>query len=98
MAVTRKKPDFNKIKSALKNVDRPKKRWELIKKAGEPIKVRTDKREEEKPIFIQKKGLEKEKASELTKMISTRSRIPEPIRVSHLISTGIVRGESYGNA
>ncbi|PTD94030.1 hypothetical protein C9439_04835 [archaeon SCG-AAA382B04] len=96
--VSRKKPDFESIKRALKNVSKSEKRWKLIKKAGEPIKVKTNSRKEEKPIFIQVEGMEESKAKELTKMISTRSRIPEPIRISHLISTGIVRGESYGNA
>lgn len=98
IVVSRKKPDFEEIKKALNNVERTEKRWKLIKKAGEPIKVNTSKRKEEKPIFIQKRGIKESRATDLTKMISTRSRIPEPIRVSHLITTGIVRGESYGNA
>lgn len=98
IVVSRKNPDFDKIRNALQHLEETEKRWKLIKKAGKPIKIRTSKRKEEKPIFIQIEGMDKNKAAKLTKMISTRSRIPEPIRVSHLITTGVVRGESYGNA
>ncbi|OKY79213.1 MAG: Endonuclease V-like [Candidatus Methanohalarchaeum thermophilum] len=98
LVVSRKHPNFNKFKKALEHVSNTKKRWNKIKKAGKPIEVDTTQNNKEKPIYVQYKGLNKQTAKEVVKLSSTRSRIPEPIRVSHLIATGVIKGESYGNA
>jgi len=37
-------------------------------------------------------------AKEIIKLSTIRGVIPEPIRVAHLIASGITRGESYGKA
>jgi hypothetical protein len=37
-------------------------------------------------------------AARIIQITSTRSNIPEPLRVAHLIATGIVLGESRGKA
>ncbi|MDD5779140.1 MAG: DUF99 family protein [Candidatus Thermoplasmatota archaeon] len=37
-----------------------------------------------------------EEATEILKISIVRGAIPEPIRVAHLIATGIKTGESYG--
>ncbi|RLF35484.1 MAG: hypothetical protein DRM99_04525, partial [Thermoplasmata archaeon] len=34
----------------------------------------------------------------IIKLSTIRGVIPEPIRVAHLIASGITRGESYGKA
>jgi hypothetical protein len=41
-------------------------------------------------------GITRSDAEKLVKLTSTRSLLPEPLRVAHLIATGIVRGESVG--
>ncbi|MFW5904386.1 MAG: DUF99 domain-containing protein, partial [Candidatus Saliniplasma sp.] len=32
----------------------------------------------------------------IIKLFTIRGRIPEPIRISHIVASGIVRGESRG--
>ncbi|OUJ18161.1 Endonuclease V-like [Methanonatronarchaeum thermophilum] len=98
IAVSRQKPNFKQIKKAIQNLPNPKKRWKHVKNAGKPIQVNTTPNPKEKPIYIQPKGIDKKSAIELTKHTSTRSRIPEPIRVAHLIATGITTGDSHGGA
>ena len=39
-----------------------------------------------------------EEAKEIIKLSTIRGVIPEPIRMAHLIASGITRGESYGKA
>jgi len=39
-----------------------------------------------------------EDAEEIIRLSTTRSAIPEPVRVAHLIAAGVVTGESKGNA
>jgi len=98
IVVSRRYPNFDEIKNAIKNLSYSKKRWKKIKSAGTPVEVNTVQDENNKPVYIQFCGLKKSDAIKITKMTSTRSRIPEPIRAAHLISTGIVEGDSYGNA
>ncbi|MBE0521520.1 MAG: DUF99 family protein [Candidatus Methanoperedenaceae archaeon] len=86
-------PDFEKIKLALDNLPEKEKRWDIIKKAGKIYKTQSD-----NPIFIQVCGIDKDTALEIVRISSTHSNIPEPLRVAHLIATGVVLGESTGKA
>lgn len=95
IVVVRKMPDFNKIKKALKNLHHAEFYNNCIKKAGIPQKVETKKN---KFIHIQFHGLSFKDAERIVKLSSTRSLIPEPIRVAHLIASGVALGESRGNA
>lgn len=89
IVIIRRLPDFKKIKSTLKKINMEKK-IQLIDKAGQPEKINQ--------IYIQYHGLTLEQAKEIIKLSSTRSHIPEPIRVAHLIGQGIIMGESKGRA
>ncbi len=94
ITITRDKPDMAKIKNALqKNFDDWKNRWSLISK-GELYEVET----RHNPIYIKYVGLSIDEAKEIIKLSTIRGVIPEPIRVAHLIASGITRGESYGKA
>ena len=86
-------PDFKKIKLALSHLPEQEKRWEIIRRAGTIHKI-----EQRSPVFIQLCGLDEENAFEIIRLTSTHSKIPEPLRVAHLIATGIVLGESRGKA
>jgi endonuclease V-like protein UPF0215 family len=86
-------PDFGKIKLALLHLPDTEKRWEMIQCAGTIHKI-----EQEKPVFIQVCGLDKESAVKIIRLTSTHSNIPEPLRVAHIIATGVVLGESKGQA
>ncbi len=86
-------PDFEKIKLALENLPEAEKRWEIIQRAGKIYKIA-----QENPVFIQFCGIDKESAVDVVRRTSTHSNIPEPLRVAHLIATGVVLGESTGKA
>jgi len=94
ITITRDKPDFNKIENALKKyfIDWEK-RLELIKN-GEIHEVKTS----YNPIYVKCSGIDIEEAKEIIKISTIRGVIPEPIRVAHIIASGIIRGESYGKA
>ena len=86
-------PDFEKIRLALEHLPLTEKRWEIIQRAGMIHKI-----EQENPVFFQVCGLDTESAVEIIRITSTHSNIPEPLRVAHLIATGVVLGESTGKA
>ena len=87
--VMRDYPDIPKVKEILARLSMEHK-IPLLEKAGEIIPVDN--------IHIQFSGLAKERAMEFVRLSSTRSQIPEPLRVAHLIGQGIVLGESRGKA
>ncbi|OYT27329.1 MAG: hypothetical protein B6U95_06310 [Thermofilum sp. ex4484_82] len=87
IAVTRNKPDFEEIKEALKNLNESEKRWEAILNAGQIFEVTTRKKEEK--IYMQISGILKEDAEKILRLTATRSNVPEPLRVAHLIASGI---------
>ncbi|WP_410507968.1 DUF99 family protein [Methanosarcina hadiensis] len=96
IVVMRSYPDFEKIRSALRHFSDGEKRWDIIKKAGEIEKIVTGKNET--PIYIQKAGIGAKNVEKIIRLTSIRSSIPEPLRVAHLIATGIILGESKGKA
>ena len=86
-------PDFGKIRLALGHLPDPEKRWEIIRRAGTIYKI-----DQDNPVYMQLCGLDEKTATEIIQMTSTHSNIPEPLRVAHLIATGVVLGESKGKA
>lgn len=94
MTVTREKPDFNTILSTLRmKFTDWEERWNKIKD-NEIFEVET----KHKPIYISFRGISLEEAKEIIKISTIRGVIPEPLRVAHMIASGVVRGESYGKA
>ncbi len=89
IAVTREKPDFEEIKKALENLPESEKRWKAIENAGRLIEVQT--RNAEEPIYVQIVGICERDAKRVLKKTSTRSNIPEALRVAHIIASGITR-------
>lgn len=87
IAVTRDKPNFSDIKKALQNLPQSQKRWKAIEKAGKLIKVYT--RSGEEPIYAHVVGVSEEDAERILKNTSTRSNIPEALRVAHLVASGL---------
>lgn len=94
VVIIRNYPDLLKIKKALKNLKGGKAKIKLLEKAGKIYDVKI----KNKKIYIQFAGLSLEKAKRVVKLSATRSLVPEPIRVSHLIASGVVAGESRGRA
>jgi len=95
IVIVRQMPDFESIKKALKNLKNREFYHHCIEEAGKPLKVET---KPGRSIYIQIRGLKFSDAERIVKISSTRSLIPEPIRVAHLIASGIVLGESRGGA
>lgn len=87
IVVTKKKPNFTQIKKALKNLSQSESRWEIIKSAGPPIEVLT--RGGRKKVYMQTSGISEEDAKKIIKLTSTRSSIPEALRVAHLVASGV---------
>ena len=94
ITITRDNPDFEKIEKALrKNFEDWKDRLNLMKK-GELHKIETS----HNPIYVKCAGISLAETKEIIKLSTIRGVIPEPIRVAHLIASGVTRGESYGKA
>ena len=94
LTVTRDPPDFSKIREALQHHFQDwRKRWDLMQKGTLHI-VPTS----HNPIHVQCAGLSLKEAKEIIKLSTIRGVIPEPLRVAHLIASGVTRGESYGKA
>lgn len=92
IAVSRERPNLRDVKRAVKNLLDWRGRWKIIKKAGKVYPVRT--RAKAAPVFIQIAGIKRADAEQIVKLTATRSFVPEPLRVAHLIARGITYGES----
>jgi len=91
ITITRNKPDMRKIKETLKkHFNDWEKRWEIVsKKETKEIRLKY-------PVYVKHFGIGEEEAKSIIKLSIIRGAIPEPIRVAHLIATGIKKGESRG--
>ncbi len=86
VVIMRKRPNFDRIKNALKNLSNYEKRMELIKKAGEIRRV--------SDLYIQVHGCSFESAKEFIECSKSKGKIPEGLRIAHLVASAIVHGES----
>ena len=94
ITITRDKPNFDKIKVALiKHFKDWKERWMILKR-GDMYTLET----RHNPIYVKCIGIDIKDAKEIINLSTIRGVIPEPIRVAHIIASGITRGESYGKA
>ncbi|MEJ2242766.1 MAG: DUF99 family protein [Candidatus Bathyarchaeota archaeon] len=87
ISVTREKPDLKSIKFALHNLSDFDVRWQSILNCGKLIEVKI--REIDNPIYIQIAGILEEDAKKIIRKMSTKSNIPEPLRIAHLIASGL---------
>ena len=96
IVVIRRKPNLKKIEKALKNANKKtyKKKLGLMKKAGKIYKTKI----KNKNLYFQIVGIKEKQAKEIIKISATHAMIPEPLRIAHLIASGVVLGESRGHA
>jgi len=85
IGVTRKRPCTAAVGKALRNFPDCGERLELIRSAGPVVRIGT--------IHAQLAGIG---ADEARKFLSSFEGIPEPVRLAHIIGSGVVRGESHG--
>ena len=89
VTVTREEPNLAEIKLALENLPEHEKRWQAIENAGEISQVYT--RNDEEAVCMQVAGISKSDAEKILKKTSTRSNIPEALRVAHIIASGLTQ-------
>ncbi len=91
LVVARKAPDLRAIEDALLNrVRGGARKWRLIERAGamEPISG----------VYVQRAGLTLKEAGKVIERFAVCGRIPEPLRIAHLIAGGIGVGQSKGRS
>lgn len=88
IAVTREKPDFAEIHAALNNLAFAEERWKAIRSTDRIVKVFTMGKN---AVFIQMTGIAEDVAKRIVKKTATRSSVPEPLRVAHLIAAGLTK-------
>ena len=91
ITVTREKPDFDDIRRALRNLPEYENRLEAMENAGKLIEVHT--RDAEQVVYVQIVGISEKDAEKILKSTSTRSSIPEALRVAHIIASGLTRSK-----
>lgn len=85
LALTHKKPDLEAVHEALKNLPNSEERWRLVVAAGEIHKIINNGTK----IYLELAGLSLADAQKIIRLTSTRGCLPEPLRVAHLIASGI---------
>lgn len=91
ISVVRRMPDLLKIRKAIfSKFPDANEKWRAVGRAGPLHKTGI--------ALFQCAGMNPADAARLVEATSVHSRIPEPIRVAHLIAGGVVSGESRGRA
>ena len=91
ITVTRERPLFKEIRKAIRNLPESKKRLEAIVDAGKIIEVHTH--DAEQAVYMQIVGIPAKDAEKIVKSTSTRSNIPEALRVAHIIASGLTKSK-----
>ena len=90
VAVMRKFPKLEKMKSAIALLPHPEKRLQLLAKAG---KIHTH-----PPFYFQVCGLSAEITVRILQRLTDRGNVPEALRLAHLITSAVINGESGNRA
>lgn len=98
IVVLRKKPDFSSFMRSLKMLPNAQVRLKAVGDAGKVSWTEIKIGGKAGRIAFQVSGLPVEQAREIIGRSSTHGFVPEPLRVAHLIASGLVLGESKGRA
>jgi hypothetical protein len=85
LALTNDKPDLNSIREAIKNLPNVEERWSMILEAGKIHEIIN----KGKAIYVEVAGISIDDAEKIIALTSIRSSLPEPLRVAHLIASGV---------
>jgi len=85
IAITREKPSIDEVKTALRNLPDWEERWKSIEDAGELVETRVRRT----PLFMHLAGISIQDAEKIVRTTSTRANFPEPLRVAHILASGI---------
>ncbi|MCS7130780.1 MAG: DUF99 family protein [Archaeoglobaceae archaeon] len=86
VVVMGRKPNMDEFKDALKNLSDYEERIAIVERAGEIYEFGS--------LFIQFCGLSVDEAKKLIETNTWRGKIPEALRIAHLVASAIVHGES----
>ena len=85
MALTRDKPNMEAIHEALKHLPDTEERWRMVLEAGEIYEITC----KGAKLYVGLAGLSLADAQKIVDLTATMSCFPEPLRVAHLIASGI---------
>jgi hypothetical protein len=88
LAVTRRDPGSSRIGEALTAAGLPD-RLSTARRSPQPVRVTPG-------LYVAFAGTESARAAELVQATLRKSRMPEPLRVAHLIASAVARGQSRG--
>jgi endonuclease V-like protein UPF0215 family len=86
VAVMRRQPDLMAVKQAMQRLPEVERRWEILQRAGD-IQARS-------PFYFQVCGAPAELIAQVLPRLSDRGHVPEALRIAHLITAAVVKGES----
>ncbi|PRP94276.1 endonuclease dU [Enhygromyxa salina] len=91
LVLARRRPRLAVIREALLDkVPGGARKWALIEKAG-PMEACAG-------LFVQRAGLELDQAAQVIRELTIHGKLPEPVRIAHLIAGGYAEGVSRGRA
>jgi uncharacterized protein len=85
LALTRDKPDLNAIHKALRNLPQTEERWQMVFGAGQLHEVTC----KGTKLYLGLAGLTLTDAQKIVDLTAITSCFPEPLRVAHLIASGL---------
>jgi endonuclease V-like protein UPF0215 family len=91
LVMARRRPDYAAVRRALvRTGPGAARKWRLIERAGamEPMRG----------LFVQRAGLSRAEAEHLLAATTLHGKIPEALRLAHLIAGGVTTGTSRGRA
>ncbi|MFT3926042.1 MAG: DUF99 family protein [Myxococcales bacterium] len=91
VVVARRMPNFASIRAALDAIGiDPEDKWRCMQRAGTPAPLRG--------LWVQHAGVTRDAAERMLEATTLHGKIPEALRLAHLIAGGITRGTSRGRA
>ncbi|RLB45229.1 MAG: DUF99 domain-containing protein [Deltaproteobacteria bacterium] len=90
LVVARKEPNFESLRRALGKVPGGTRKWRLMEAAGPMERLG--------PVWVQRIGLDRRAARQLLEATTLHGNLPEPLRVAHLIASGVTLGASTRRA
>jgi hypothetical protein len=85
LALTPEKPDLDAVHNAINQMPKSEERWNLTVNAGTIHQITS----KGKKLYMEAAGISTSDAQEIVELTATRSSYPEPLRVAHLIASGV---------
>lgn len=85
LALTPEKPDLEAVHNAINQMPKSEERWNLTVSAGTIHQITS----KGKQLYMEAAGISTSDAQEIVELTATRSSYPEPLRVAHLIASGV---------